>query len=94
MIERFGQQPDRLICNQITPFIVQMIAEAAGVPLERAILNGQATGHCGPIDMVSGLQILFSEGDLNESVAVAASTVYAFGAGLLTPANDKQPRIT
>lgn len=83
---RFGLEPDRLICNQITPGIVGMLSELAGVPPEKTVVTGNAVGHLGPGDVIYGLHTLARAGEIDGPVAVAASTPYAFGAGMLIPA--------
>jgi 3-oxoacyl-[acyl-carrier-protein] synthase III len=83
--ERTGMVPTRLICNQITPGIMPIIAEAAGVPLEHTVITGHQTGHLGTVDIVLGLRRLLDEGPLDAPAGIGASSPYAYGAGLLVP---------
>lgn len=80
---RFGVTPSRLVCNQITPGLVRRLAGLAGVPPERTVVTGHEHGHLGSGDIVVGLHQLLSRGELDGPVALAASTPYAFGSGLV-----------
>ena len=83
--QRFGVAPGRLICNQISPNVVGMIAEVAGLGEERACWTGHEYGHVGGADVMIGLRRLIDARQLDGPLAVASSTPFAFGAGLITP---------
>lgn len=57
-----------------------------GVPPEQTVVTGHETGHLGPADLIVGLERLASSGPIDVPAALASSTAYAFGAGLLLPA--------
>jgi 3-oxoacyl-[acyl-carrier-protein] synthase III len=82
--ERFGTKPTRLICNQISPKIVTMIGETSQVPDDRICRTGHQTGHVGSADVLIGLRALADARLIDGQIAVAGSTPYAFGAGLIT----------
>jgi len=82
---RFGVTPGWLVCNQITPGLVKKLPELAGVPRERTVVTGHEHGHLGSGDIVVGLHRLLSRGELDAPALLAASTPYAFGAGLIVP---------
>jgi 3-oxoacyl-[acyl-carrier-protein] synthase III len=82
---RFSERPQRLVCNQIAIRTVAMIGEVAGVPAENVVVTGHDTGHVGSADMLIGLDRVLGDGVLAESVLIAGSTPYVFGAGLITP---------
>jgi 3-oxoacyl-[acyl-carrier-protein] synthase III len=82
---RLGIDTVRLVCNQITPPTVAMIAGALDVPMERVVITGHGTGHLGAADAVVGLQHLRDRGEIDAPIALGASTAYAFGVGLLVP---------
>ncbi len=83
--ERFAVTPTRLVCSQISPKMVDMIANVAAVPLARTSQLGHSTGHVGSSDLVLGLRDVLARGQLDGPVALAASTPYACGFGLVTP---------
>ncbi|HET7506326.1 MAG TPA: hypothetical protein VFK02_35145 [Kofleriaceae bacterium] len=83
--ERFHIDPGRVICNQISPKVVAMIAAAAGLSEELACCTGHDYGHVGATDLMIGLRRLVDARQLDSPVALAASVPYAVGAGLLTP---------
>jgi 3-oxoacyl-[acyl-carrier-protein] synthase III len=85
LTERLGFGGDRLICNQITPPTVQMIAAGLGIPIERVVITGHRTGHLGASDAVVGLQQLRATQQIDAPIVVGASTAYAFGTGMLVP---------
>jgi len=89
LVERLGVEGTRLVCNQITPPTVQMIAAGLGFPMERVVVTGHGTGHLGASDAVVGLQYLLDHKELDGPVVVGASTAYAFGAGMLVPPADR-----
>lgn len=78
-------RPSRLICNQISPGIVAMLAEIAGVPTERTLVTGHDSGHLGPADVVVALRQLIDANAVDGPVAMASSTAYAWGAAMLVP---------
>jgi 3-oxoacyl-[acyl-carrier-protein] synthase III len=82
---RLGIDAHRLVCNQITPPTVAMIAGALDVPMERVVITGHGTGHLGAADAVVGLQHLRDRGEIDTPIALGASTAYAFGVGLVVP---------
>jgi 3-oxoacyl-[acyl-carrier-protein] synthase-3 len=83
--QRFAVTPGRVICNQPSPKVVGMIAQAAGIEDALACRTGHACGHVGSVDIVIGLRRVLDARQLDRPVALAASAPYAFGAGLLTP---------
>lgn len=83
--ERFGQEPGRLVCNQISPNIVSMIARVSGIGDEHICRTGHAYGHVGAADVVIGLRHLVDHHQLDRPIVMAASAPYAFGAGLVMP---------
>lgn len=85
MRARFGADPQQLLCNQISPAVIPQIAAAAEIPLERTIVTGHATGHQGSVDVPTGFAKLTANGPITEPAAIAASTAYSWGAGLLMP---------
>jgi 3-oxoacyl-[acyl-carrier-protein] synthase III len=85
MRERFGIAPHRLICNQISQSLIEEIAGLAGVPPERTVQTGGTIGHIGSADLQIGLARLLDSGGVDAPVAIAASTPYVFGAGMLLP---------
>lgn len=80
-----GVEASRLVCNQLSPQVVEMIAASFGIPLERTVITGHETGHLGASDVIVGLQRLRDEDGIDAPIALAASTAYAFGAGMLVP---------
>jgi 3-oxoacyl-[acyl-carrier-protein] synthase III len=82
---RFGVEPGRVICNQPSPKVVSMIAQAAGLDEGLACRTGDEYGHVGGADVMIGLRRLIDAGQIDRPLAMAASSPYAFGAGLLTP---------
>jgi 3-oxoacyl-[acyl-carrier-protein] synthase III len=82
---RFGIVPGRLVCNQPSPSVVNMIAAEAGLAGELTCRTGHEYGHAGGADIMIGLRRLLDAGQLDRPLAVAASAPYAFGAGLVTP---------
>lgn len=85
LVERLGVTGERLICNQITPPTVRMIAAGLGVDMDRVVVTGNDTGHLGSSDAVLGLQHLHATQQIDGPIVVAASTAYAFGTGMLAP---------
>jgi 3-oxoacyl-[acyl-carrier-protein] synthase III len=85
LVARFGITGERLICNQITPPTVEMIAAGLEIPMERVVITGNGTGHLGGADAVMGLQHLRDKGEIDCPIFIGASTAYAFGVGLVVP---------
>ncbi len=85
MAKRFDVVPSRLICNQITPGTVRMLTRLAGLSPSAVVVSGHDVGHIGPADVIVGFDRLRRAGQVDGPVAVAASTPYSFGFGLITP---------
>lgn len=85
MRARFNVAAGRLICNQISLSLTEEIAAQAEVPMAQTVQTGPDIGHIGSADLQIGLSRLLDQGALDQPVALAASTPYLFGAGLLTP---------
>lgn len=77
---------DRVVCNQVSPNFLPVVAETAGLPLERVVTTGNVSGHVGSVDLAMGLRQVLDDGG-PVPLAVAASTPFAFGAGYLEPAS-------
>jgi 3-oxoacyl-[acyl-carrier-protein] synthase III len=82
--ERFREPAGRVICNQISPKIVTMIGEVAGVGDDFTVRTGPDLGHVGGADLMIGLRQLIDARKLDRPVAATASVPYAVGAGLIT----------
>lgn len=85
LTKRFAVVPSRLICNQITPGTVRMLTRLTGLPPSSVVVSGHDVGHIGPADIIVGFDRLRRAGQLDGPVAVASSTPYSFGFGLITP---------
>jgi 3-oxoacyl-[acyl-carrier-protein] synthase-3 len=81
-LQRFPGSPSRLVCNQVSPTVVDILRELTGVRVERVVTTGPELGHQGAADVLVGLERL-GRLDPGERVAVAASAPYAFGAGII-----------
>jgi len=81
--QRFNVAGDRLVCNQISPKFTTAIGDVAGVAPDKVCITGRQLGHIGSADVLVGVRQLQETGALSGDVLVAASTPYAFGAGLL-----------
>jgi 3-oxoacyl-[acyl-carrier-protein] synthase-3 len=81
---RFGLEPVRLLCNQMSPALVGMLTELTGMD-GRVVLTGDRTGHLGGTDVILGLDRLVREDAVDGPVLVCASAAYGFGAGFLVP---------
>jgi 3-oxoacyl-[acyl-carrier-protein] synthase-3 len=81
-LERFPGPLSRLVCNQVSPTIVTILSELSGVPPEAVVTTGHEQGHQGAADVLVGLERL---GPMRsgQRVAVAASSPYAFGVGIV-----------
>jgi 3-oxoacyl-[acyl-carrier-protein] synthase III len=82
---RFDLVPEQLVCNQITPSLVDEIAALAGVDAGSVVRTGELFGHIGSADLQIGVERLLRPGPLRAPAMIAASTPYAFGAGMLVP---------
>ena len=80
---RFGVTPRRVVCNQIAPRFVSVIAELAGIPGDRVCRTGEENGHVGSADILIGLQRLAEASAIDGAIALAGSTPYTFGAALI-----------
>jgi 3-oxoacyl-[acyl-carrier-protein] synthase III len=85
LTKRFGMVPSRLICNQITPGTVRMLTRLTGLPPSSVVVSGHDVGHIGPADIIVGFDRLRRADQVDGPVAVASSTPYSFGFGLITP---------
>lgn len=85
LTKRFGVIPARLSCNQITPGTVRMLTRLTGLSPSAVIVSGHDVGHIGPADIIVGVDRLRRAGQVDGPVAVASSTPYSFGFGLITP---------
>ncbi|MES2986333.1 MAG: 3-oxoacyl-[acyl-carrier-protein] synthase III C-terminal domain-containing protein [Pseudomonadota bacterium] len=83
--KRFGVTPSLLLCNQMSPNMIDTILDALGMTREQAIYTGDETGHLGGADIVVGLRRLAGDEPVREPVLLASSTAYAFGTALLVP---------
>ena len=70
----------------MSPNFAPEIANFAGVPMERVVITGDESGHVGAVDLAIGLSRLIESGEADTTVALGASTPFAFGAALLLPA--------
>ncbi|BCB83777.1 beta-ketoacyl-[acyl-carrier-protein] synthase family protein [Phytohabitans suffuscus] len=86
LTDRLRVHANRLVCNQISPAVVALIAEGLGVPSSRTVLTGPELGHLGAADIFVGLDRLRGAGLLDEPVIMGSSTAYAFGTGIVGPA--------
>ncbi|HTR95977.1 MAG TPA: hypothetical protein VMI73_29945 [Trebonia sp.] len=89
LTKRFGVVPSRLICNQITPGTVRMLTRLTGLPPSAVVVSGHDVGHIGPADIIVGFDRLRRAGQVDGPVAVASSTPYSFGFGLITPPDGR-----
>jgi len=83
--ERFAVAPRRLLCPQISPRFVSVIADLAGTPDDRVCWTGPENGHVGSADVLIGLSRLAEAESIDGPIALAGSTPYAFGAALVEP---------
>jgi 3-oxoacyl-[acyl-carrier-protein] synthase III len=82
---RFGIEPTRMLCNQMSPQLVGMLTEVTGMD-GRVVRTGDRTGHLGGTDIIVGLDTLVREGAVDGPILVCASAAFGFSAGLLLPA--------
>jgi 3-oxoacyl-[acyl-carrier-protein] synthase III len=88
LCRRLGRRGERLICNQISPVTLGMIAEGLGVAMSEVVITGNDTGHLGAGDLIVGLDYVAKHGEIAAPFILGASTAYAFGAGLIVPPSD------
>ncbi len=74
-------RPDTLVCNQISPGVVDLIADALAYGPAQVIRTGTDSGHMGPADVLVGLRAAVDLGC--PTVLAAASSPYSFGAAVL-----------
>ena len=88
--KRTGVRGERLICNQMSPQTIEMIAGTLGIAMEKVLLTGHDTGHLGAADVIVGLDRLHRTEGIKVPVILGSSTAYAFGVGLVVPALPTQ----
>lgn len=76
-----GHRPDTLVCNQISPTVVDLIADTLGYEAVQVIRTGTDSGHMGPADVLVGLRAAVAAG--RSTILAAASSPYSFGAAVL-----------
>jgi 3-oxoacyl-[acyl-carrier-protein] synthase III len=76
-----SHRPDTLVCNQISPNAVDLIADALAYGPAQVIRTGEDSGHMGPADVLVGLRDAIDLGC--STVLAAASSPYSFGAAVL-----------
>jgi 3-oxoacyl-[acyl-carrier-protein] synthase III len=81
--ERYRVKPDWLVCVQRSPSLVEILGEMAEVDPTRVCRTGETNGHMGAGDLLIGLEDLVTGGSSRGNVFLAASSPYAFGAGLI-----------
>ena len=84
---RFGIEPTRMLCNQMSPQLVGMLTEVTGMD-GRVVRTGDRTGHLGGTDIIVGLDTLVREGAVDGPILVCASAAFGFSAGLLLPSES------
>ena len=87
---RLRVRGERLVCNQITPPTVQMIATGLGFEADQVVITGNRTGHLGSTDAIVGLMQLQADGMIDGPITIGASTAYAFGTGIVVPPGFEQ----
>ena len=85
LTQRLGLRGERLICNQMSPPTLEMIAGEFGIPMSRVLVTANDVGHLGTSDLMFGLHVLAERNLIDGPIALGASTAYAFGAGLVVP---------
>lgn len=81
MCERFAHRPTRLLCNQISPKVVDVLREICGLTADAVIVTGPELGHQGAADVLVSLERM--PRGTGEHVAIASSAPYAFGFGAI-----------
>jgi 3-oxoacyl-[acyl-carrier-protein] synthase-3 len=87
---RFGIEPVRMLCNQMSPQLVGMLTEVTGMD-GRVVQTGDRMGHLGGTDVILGLDTLVSEIGVDGPVLVCASAAFGFATGLLVPVPEPGP---
>jgi 3-oxoacyl-[acyl-carrier-protein] synthase III len=82
--ERFGVEPARLVCNQMSPQLVGMLTDVSGMG-DRVVCTGDDTGHLGGTDIIVGLDALVAAEEVDRPIVACASAAFGFGAGMLVP---------
>jgi 3-oxoacyl-[acyl-carrier-protein] synthase-3 len=80
-IAQAHHRPETLVCNQISPNAVDLIADALAYGPAQVIRTGTQNGHMGPADVLVGLREAV-DADC-PAVLAAASSPYSFGAAVL-----------
>jgi 3-oxoacyl-[acyl-carrier-protein] synthase III len=80
--QRCPQEPDRLICNQMSPQLVGMLSALLEME-DRVTRTGDRTGHLGGTDVIVGLDEWLAD-DADPVALVCASAAYGFGTALVT----------
>ena len=62
-----------------------MLTRLTGLSPSAVVVSGHDVGHIGPADIIVGIDRLRRAGQVDGPVAVASSTPYSFGFGLITP---------
>ena len=76
-----NHRPDTLVCNQISPNVVDLIADTLAYGPAQVIRTGTESGHMGPADVLVGLREAVDMGC--STMLAAASSPYSFGAAVL-----------
>jgi 3-oxoacyl-[acyl-carrier-protein] synthase III len=76
-----SHRPETLVCNQISPNAVDLIADALAYGPAQVIRTGTENGHMGPADVLVGLREAVDQGC--STMLAAASSPYSFGAAVL-----------
>ncbi len=82
LTKRLNLKPTHLICNQITPNVLEMIAAALGLE-GRITITGDRTGHLGGPDIIVGMDAFLSSGSHDWTILIGASAPYVFGTGIM-----------
>lgn len=79
---RFDLNPTHLVCNQTSPGTVAWVANEYGLS-DSVSITGHENGHMGGSDIFVGLDRLLNGGGRYDTVLLAASAPYGFGAGFM-----------
>ena len=85
--KRFGVVPNHALCNQTSNLFMLLIASVIEIPIDNFMITGHDTGHVGSADILIVLDKLLKSSGCHEPYLMAGSTPYAFGSGLLMPAD-------
>ena len=85
--KRFGVMPNHALCNQTSNLFMLLIASVIEIPIDNFMITGHDTGHVGSADILIVLDKLLKSSGCHEPYLMAGSTPYAFGSGLLMPAD-------